>query len=103
MLYIGPQESTVAGIIRRYRCGWQVGCGDTAALISLLNHLAQHRSEILESGHRARLALLGHYDRPLGVARICEVLGAAQLESSQEISDLSGSSLAKEKQFANSY
>lgn len=104
ILYIGPHQSTIANIIRQFRCGWQVECGDSVTLLSLLQRLQQCREEVCESGHRARLALVQHYDRSSGVNRVCEIIGAhstfTQLSGE---ATRSGSAIAKEKQFANSF
>ena len=75
ILYIGPREATPARIIERFRCGWQVDPGDAATLIALLEHLAANGGLIREAGARGREAFLQHYDLPIGVARICTILG----------------------------
>ncbi len=80
ILFIGPGESTAAQVIKRFRCGWHVPNGDAAGLIQLLARLAAHPAEVEESGRRARQAFLEHYDRPLGVARICRLLGASDAQ-----------------------
>ena len=76
ILFIGPRQATPALIIQRFNCGWQVDCGDVSALTQLLLHLADHPEEVSRAGSNAREALLQHYDLPLGVARIAEILGA---------------------------
>ncbi|MBZ5618120.1 MAG: glycosyltransferase family 4 protein [Acidobacteriia bacterium] len=78
ILYIGPREATPAGIVGRFRCGWQIDPGDTANLILLLEHLAGNPGLIREAGARGREAFLQHYDLPIGVARICSILGVSQ-------------------------
>jgi glycosyltransferase involved in cell wall biosynthesis len=80
ILFIGPAESTAAQVIQRFRCGWHVPNGHVAALVQLLARLAARPAEIEEAGRRARQAFLEHYDRPLGVARICRLLGAADVQ-----------------------
>ncbi len=80
ILFIGPGESTAAHVIQRFRCGWHVSNGDAAGLVQLLARLAANPAEIEEAGQRARQAFLEHYDRPLGVARICRLLGASEAE-----------------------
>jgi len=81
VLYIGPKEGTPARIIERFRCGWQVDPGDSAALIDLLERLAANPSEVAQAGARAREAFLQNYDRRIAVARICSILGLAQEET----------------------
>ena len=81
ILYIGPREATPACIIERFRCGWQIDPGDTRAAIALLESLAATPALIHNAGARGREAFLKHYDLPLGVARICSLLGAAQPET----------------------
>ena len=80
ILFIGPGESTPAQVIQRFCCGWHVSNGDVAALVQLLTHLVANPAEVEEAGQRARQAFLEHYDRPLGVARICSLLGASEAE-----------------------
>ena len=74
ILFIGPPEATPARIIRAFNCGWQVNCSDSAALVGLLRHLAEHREEVRAAGLRARTVFLQHYDLPIGVARVCDVI-----------------------------
>jgi len=75
VLYIGPAAATPARVVRRFDCGWQVECGDVDRVVGLLRHLVKHPEEILEKGERGRKAFLEHCDLPLGVARICQVMG----------------------------
>ncbi|MDQ2777579.1 MAG: glycosyltransferase family 4 protein [Acidobacteriota bacterium] len=77
VLFIGPAASTVCEIIRRFRCGWHLECGDSEGLVLLLRLLAEDRSQVVNAAYRARQAFLAHYDRPLGVSRICDVIGAS--------------------------
>jgi glycosyltransferase involved in cell wall biosynthesis len=80
ILYIGPRSATPALIIERFQCGWQIDPGDTRAVIELLECLAVNTALIHEAGARGREAFLKHYDLPIGVARICSMLGACQPE-----------------------
>ena len=79
ILFIGPREATPARIIDEFKCGWHVPCGDVASLKELLLRLADNRDEVRDAGHRARLALDDNFDLPLGVARICQIVGVAPL------------------------
>ena len=81
ILYIGPAASTVAGLIERHRCGWQVDCGNSMGLAELLQSLAAGRQRVEVAGQKARAAFLEHYDLPLGVGRICHLVGAAENNS----------------------
>ncbi|GAC1355879.1 MAG: glycosyltransferase family 4 protein [Acidobacteriaceae bacterium] len=76
ILFIGPKEATPARIVERFQCGWHINCNDSAALTSLLQHLALNPAEMVLAGQRARRALLENYDLPLGVARILHILNA---------------------------
>jgi colanic acid biosynthesis glycosyl transferase WcaI len=78
ILYIGPPNASPALIIERFRCGWQIDPGDTNALITLLELLASNPALVREAGARGRNAFLQHYDLPIGVARICSILGVTQ-------------------------
>jgi glycosyltransferase involved in cell wall biosynthesis len=81
ILFIGPAESTVAAMIRRFRCGWELRCGDSAQLVDLLETLERNREWIAEAGARARQAFLEHYDKPVGVQRVCSLIGIGQAQS----------------------
>jgi colanic acid biosynthesis glycosyl transferase WcaI len=77
VLFVGPANAMPARIIRQYECGWNVRCGDIDSLTSLLLHLHAHPNEVRAAGARGNQAFLEHFDLPLGVARIAEILGAA--------------------------
>jgi glycosyltransferase involved in cell wall biosynthesis len=82
LLFIGPVGSTAANLIQRFDCGWHVRCGDSRTLSRLLARLADDRDEVREKGRRARSAFLENYDRPIGVERICRLMGMpASVES----------------------
>lgn len=81
ILFIGPKDSTPAGIIRRFGCGWHIQNGDVAGLLALLRQLAVDKASVEQAGQRARHAFLSHYDRPLGVSRICRLIGASSEEA----------------------
>ena len=74
ILFIGPAEATPARLVREFGCGWHIPCGDVAGLTTLLERLARDRTEVLRAGEYARAALLKKFDRPLGVARIADIL-----------------------------
>lgn len=76
VLFIGPAAATPAQIIRRFHCGWHIACGDSVSLIALLRSLADHPEAVAAAGARARETLLAHFDLPLGVDRIADILGA---------------------------
>lgn len=77
VLFVGPAAATPARIVERFGCGWHVRNGSGEALAALLRHLAAHHEEVKQAGQRARTALLEHFDRPLGVARIVRLLEAS--------------------------
>ena len=79
VLFVGPADATPARILRQFGCGWQVNCGDTAGLAALLETLAANPELVHEAGVRGRAALLAHFDLPLGVARLSEMLGVTPL------------------------
>jgi hypothetical protein len=81
VLFIGPAEATPARIVQRFQCGWHIACGDVEALTRLLLHLVESPQEIRMAGERAREALIGNFDLPLGVARIAGIVGATSQPS----------------------
>ena len=74
ILYIGPREATPARLIREFDCGWQIDCGDSARLISLLAHLETAADEVCQRGLAARRAFEDHFDVPRGVSRVSRIL-----------------------------
>jgi hypothetical protein len=44
-------------------------------MVALLESLAAHPELVRQAGALGREALLRHYDLPIGVGRICEILG----------------------------
>jgi glycosyltransferase involved in cell wall biosynthesis len=74
-LYIGPAAATPALLTRRFDCGWHFECGDVSGVLGLLRYLQAHPEDIRAKGDRARKAFADHYDKPVGVARICRALG----------------------------
>jgi colanic acid biosynthesis glycosyl transferase WcaI len=74
VLFIGPEGSTPAEVIRKFECGWQITPGDTGGLVRLLGFLQENRHMLLEAGKNARFAFEKHYDKPIGVARVLSVL-----------------------------
>ncbi len=105
VLFIGPKESTVARIIKRFDCGWQVECGDASSLLALLRTLADNRTIVEQAGYRARQAFLQHYDMRHGVSRLCALIGASSVNGAShdssipEIRDL----YTEESRFADIY
>ena len=77
VLFIGPREATPARIIREFRCGWHLECGDVRGVVDLLHFLEGRREEIYEAGGRARRAFEGNYERGIGVRRIAGILGGS--------------------------
>lgn len=77
VLYIGPASSTAGMLISGSGCGWQLECGDKVGLTNLLLRLAKQPFEIEEAGRRAYAAFTQYYDLPIGVARVCGLVGAS--------------------------
>ena len=75
VLFVGPAEATPTRIVERFRCGWHIEPGDVDGLVALLELLKGHPEEVVAAGRRARAAFEEHYDRPIGVVRICGILG----------------------------
>lgn len=53
ILAIAPEESDLADLVQRHRCGWLVAPGDAAGLVELLAHLRAHPEEVLEARRNA--------------------------------------------------
>jgi len=74
LLYIGPTKSTPASHIRTFKCGWHIQAGDVEGVISLLHHLDLNRHLLREAGERGRSAFEQHFDLPIGVARVEDIV-----------------------------
>ena len=74
ILFIGPAKATPAHLIRQFHCGWHIEPGDVWGLTRLLQHLGNHRHEIIQAGQSAREALLTHFDIEHGIARLVSIL-----------------------------
>lgn len=81
VLYIGPSDTTPAQNIRRYGCGWRIDPGDVDGLIHLLGVLESDREAVRNAGRRGREAFEQHYDLPIGVQRIINILGLRQTDA----------------------
>ena len=78
VLYVGPRESTTAGMLERYECGWQINPGDASAMIRLLERLDRDRDLLRTAGANARSAFEKHYDKCLGTGRMLSILGLSE-------------------------
>ena len=74
ILFIGPRTATPALLIQEYGCGWQIDCGDSEGLVSLLERLFENRQLIREASLRARESFVSKYDLKHGTARIANIL-----------------------------
>lgn len=70
VLYIGPRNSTIAQMIERDQCGWQIDCGDVNGLVELLRRLSENKELVYAAGERAYQTFIKRYQRSLGVARL---------------------------------
>jgi glycosyltransferase involved in cell wall biosynthesis len=75
ILFIGPRNASASRLIEKHACGWQVDCGEPAALVNLLQALQRDPGRVRAAGMRARQAFEKNYDIRLGVSRITEILG----------------------------
>lgn len=74
VLYIGPEESTVARVIHETGCGWIVKLGDSEGLARLICKLHADRARVREVGARARHVFEERFTREKGVARFWQLL-----------------------------
>ncbi len=74
VLYIGPNDTTAAKIVKSHDCGWRVAPGDVNGLVKLLHTLNTNRELIYSAGRRARQALLQHYDRSIAMAKLAPLI-----------------------------
>jgi putative colanic acid biosynthesis glycosyltransferase WcaI len=88
VLFVGPEQATPATVIRRFKCGWRVDCGDVEGLADTLRLLVARPDLVQEAGNRARAAFLEHYDCERSVKRLSRsiercVAGESHAVSSQ--------------------
>jgi glycosyltransferase involved in cell wall biosynthesis len=76
ILYIGPEESTLARIARE-GCGWHYDSGDAEGVISLIDEISSDREVLEAASYVARRAFAKKYDKPQGARRIVNVLLSA--------------------------
>src|SRR6185436_4168550 len=74
ILFVGPPGATPGRIVDRYRCGWQVDCGDHSQLVSLLGLLAANPEMVSAAGRRSQEAFYAFHVRPVAVPKLCQAL-----------------------------
>lgn len=74
VLYVGPEQSTVAQVIRETGCGWTVALGDSEGMARLIRELEADRTRVREVGERARQVFEERFTREKGEARFWELL-----------------------------
>ncbi|WP_455388166.1 glycosyltransferase family 4 protein [Petrachloros mirabilis] len=73
-IFIGPEESEAATIIREAQCGFVIRPGDHQAVVQALISYRDDRTLIQEHGSRARAYFDAHCSRLLSTARFIELL-----------------------------
>jgi colanic acid biosynthesis glycosyl transferase WcaI len=76
VLYVGPEESTVARVIRETGCGWTVELGDSEGMARLIRELEADRTRVQDVGARARQVFEERFTREKGAARFWELLAS---------------------------
>ncbi len=76
VLYVGPEESTVAQVIRETGCGWTVGEGDSEGLVRLVLELEADRQRVRQAGEISRRVFEERFSKEKGVARFWELLAS---------------------------
>lgn len=68
VIFVGPDHCETADTIRQAGCGYTIRLGEVDTLVDVIEHLADHPSQVLDMGQMGRLAFLAEYER----ARCCE-------------------------------
>jgi colanic acid biosynthesis glycosyl transferase WcaI len=84
-VFIGPRSATTGLVLERFRSGWHIDCGDSDALVALLESLVSDREYVRRTGASARAAFLANYDLPIGVRRISGILQLSELVESTRV------------------
>lgn len=78
VIFIGPEESEAATIVREARCGAVIRPGDHQAVVRALIAYRDDRSLMDEHGRRARAYFDARCSRRLGTARFMDLLEEAE-------------------------
>ena len=74
VLYVGPDPSPLADVVREHDVGWSVRHGDDARLARLVVELAADRARVAGAGARAMEAARRTYAREALCGRLCEAV-----------------------------
>ncbi|HLZ33270.1 MAG TPA: glycosyltransferase family 4 protein [Nitrospira sp.] len=74
VIFIGPEESEAAALVREAECGYVVRPGDHQAVVKALISYRDDHALLQEHGRRARTYFEAHCSRTLGTARFVELL-----------------------------
>jgi len=92
LLYLGPDGSTPAQHILRFKCGWHIHPGDIDSVESLLHLLNENRHLVIEAGERGRIAFEQNFEKSIGVERILRIIEAKR-HSNKQVSKLTSSAI----------
>jgi hypothetical protein len=73
ILYIGPEESTLARIAEE-GCGWHHEPGDVEGILALIQQLGSDRDLLKQASNHARRSFREKYDKPQGPRRVATLL-----------------------------
>jgi len=76
VIFIGPEESEAASIVREAQCGVVIRPGDHQAVVKTLIAYRDDGALMQEHGRRARAYFDAHCSRPLGTSRFVQLLGS---------------------------
>jgi len=76
VIFIGPEESEAASIVREAQCGVVIRPGDHQAVVKTLIAYRDDGALMQEHGQRARAYFDAHCSRPLGTSRFVQLLGS---------------------------
>jgi hypothetical protein len=74
VIFIGPEQSEVAFVIKEAQCGQVIHPGDSTAAIAALKAYYDHRDETEQRGHAARMYFDRHCERAMATERFFHVL-----------------------------
>jgi glycosyltransferase involved in cell wall biosynthesis len=74
VIFIGPEESEAATIVREAQCGYVIRPGDHQAVVKALISYRDDRALVQEHGHRARAYFDAHCSRQLGTEQFVQLL-----------------------------
>lgn len=74
ILALVGENSEVAAIVKKHRCGYRLDQGDVDGFVKMMRHWLANREELEEMKRRARECFERYYDRRIAVAKYLDII-----------------------------